>query len=307
MKKLHILIISLLTPFTILAQSEVYLEQEGSGNEVSIVQIGSPSAVVFQWGDQNEADIQQAGYFQTYSSTAQAGDLNYAFVRQSGDDIFATVQQNGNENTSYQWQDGGTQDMHVLQRGDRNFSYQSQNGGPFNRIETFQFGNEGTVYVTHNGHGHQSEVRQDSDVENSRVDHYIQGYINTAYASQYSGSDQHIDQNQNGGWNVSSIQQYGNRQYAFSNQIGEHNRSIVDQEGADNSGNIIQVGDYHFASANQHDTGNSFLVWQDGSEHTAQFFQFGSGNVANVEQYNSGNSAYFTQNGNNNTLSIYQE
>ncbi|ARN70784.1 hypothetical protein BST91_03530 [Nonlabens tegetincola] len=194
----------------------------GIGNRSYTEQIANPNqsaghtAIVSQYGDDNEAIQKQRGFIffpnnngnyaqidQGDSTTAAQG--NVAQQLQAGDDNEAYITQYGNDNAVFQ-----------EQWGKSNTAIASQNAssltGGSNYIEQYQAGTHNLASATQNGSN------------------------NHAYQEQYLSHNTSII-TQNGGQNGMNE--------AISLQRGLHNNSLIQQQASNNFASVDQVGNGH--------------------------------------------------------------
>ncbi|GKX56225.1 hypothetical protein SOASR030_23370 [Leminorella grimontii] len=103
---------------------------------------------------------------------------------------------------------------------------------------------------------------------------YQSGYSNVADANQSSAYK-----------SLTDVEQRGDRNYSYTNQLGDNSRIVVDQFGNDNGSSVAQSANKAQVFVSQNGNGNRSFASQtyDGGLITVQ--QFGTANVAYTNQH----------------------
>ena len=251
-----------------------------NGDSDSIVrQTGvAASANVYQDGDLNSSTIEQSGLLAitgrsdlgplNYDATgvSQAGDNNRSFVEQRGGSSTVVIQDSSLAalgNQSDVMQGTGNGQAYVMQVGGNNDSWINQ--------QTEACCGQPTPVAT---------VNQMGDDHIASIDQTITSRGADATITQTGlSNDSYITQNAQG-----PVGSEGS--VAATNQSGDNNYSLIDQQAELNDADVWQSGNSNFS-----------YVYQNGTDNTADVAQHSDGNASTITQNGTGSTATVTQGG----------
>jgi len=248
--------------------SEARTVQAGNGNAAKVIQVANPnqsaghSALVEQYGEENNAVTMQNGSAKNTARTAQLGSGNVSFQTQSSS---ATSGIGNNADV-----DQGTGLV------------QSQ------LVTDIYFGGVGNVDDITSGGGFNGTSTAGIAVQDQT------GENNNAFIGQFGIADaesNYAEQNQGGKDNQALTVQNA---FGFANGA---NYSRQDQTGEANVAGISQIGGHNRAYQRQADANNMALSTQRGYNHVLNTYQDGDANVATTAQRGDQNTILLVQRG----------
>ena len=292
------------------------VDQKGTGTDAGIQQgatafsgeeDGRMKAVITQRGSNNTAETAQGEMDD--SSTSQNGNFNQAYVsqtpalRDSGLDAFGRksgVVQSGNLNGAFVVQSGLEAVSTVGQSGNANIASVNQSGDDFNSADPYTnpaYNADSAVSQTGNGN--------------------FAGVVQSAYAKSIvtqKGNLNETDVNQSGKAADSNVKQTGNLNDANVGQSGASAKSTVTQSNDRNDAFVRQSGTGATSTVTQTSTpilgsifgGNDAVVDQSGASDDSEVKQTGIGNYANVNQSGVGGISFIDQIGTDNEARLTQ-
>ena len=243
------------------------------------------SAIQYQRGDDNQAELQQLGGIGSSSQQYQDGTGNLSRIAQTGDYNNAQVRQRSSFSEAVVTQDGSYNQTRIYQGGS-DWNRDSAGGSRW-RAEVVQLGSANQVTLQQDqGFGSGAYLHQ----EGNRNVHQIRqdGYPNRLEASSI-GEDNRLVVDQIGGFGTSRVA-----------QRGDANQVTIEQQAFSNNG-AIEVTQQGFA--NQASITQS-AVWR--SVGTLELEQVGSSNSMTVDHNNGAYRFRFTQDGVGNRLDAVQ-
>lgn len=244
------------------------------------------SAIQYQRGDDNQAELQQLSGIGSISQQYQDGTGNLSRTTQTADYNNAQVRQRSSFSEAQVTQDGHYNQLRIYQgSGEWTFGH---DGGRDWTAEVVQLGNANQVALQQDqGFGSGAYLHQ----EGNRNVHQVRqtGYPNRLEASSL-GDDNRVVANQLGGFGTSRVAQVGNaNQVSIEQWVFPNGGTIeVAQRGTANQANITQDAVWRPVGAlvlEQIGSSNSMTVGHGSGADNFHFTQEGVGNSLNARQY----------------------